>query len=116
MDKTISTLTQIIDAGEKILKFTEKLTENEFAADEVIQYAVQRLFEIMGEGCSRLQLEVFEECGDIPCRGLKDLRNVLIHKYDVVDLVILWDTIKDELPVIIKSFTKCRDLKIRTLK
>jgi uncharacterized protein with HEPN domain len=109
MDKILSTLTQIIDAGNKILLFTQDITEEEFADDELKQYAIQRLFEIMGEGCSRLPVDVLQECAEMPCKGLKDLRNILIHRYDVIDLIILWDTIKIELPGIISNVQNCMD-------
>ncbi len=107
MDKVLSTLTQIIDAGNKILLYTQDISEEEFAEDEIKQYAIQRLFEIMGEGCSRLPTEILEDCAEMPCKGLKDLRNILIHRYDVVDLNILWNTIKTELPEIIRSVQDC---------
>ncbi len=58
----------------------ENSTEDQFVRDELVQYAVQRLFEVMGEGCARLNPEVLPECGEIPSKGLKDLRNILIHK------------------------------------
>lgn len=109
MDKVLSTLTQIIDAGNKILLYTRDISEKEFTEDEIKQYAIQRLFEIMGEGCSRLPTDILEDCAEMPCKGLKDLRNVLIHRYDVVDLIILWNTIKSELPEIIRSVQNCMD-------
>lgn len=111
MDKVLSTLTQIIDAGNKILLYTQDISEEEFAEDEIKQYAIQRLFEIMGEGCSRLPTEILEDCAEMPCKGLKDLRNILIHRYDVVDLIILWNTIKTELPEIIVSVQNCIDMQ-----
>ena len=109
MDKVLSTLTQIIDAGNKILLYTRDISEKEFTEDEIKQYAIQRLFEIMGEGCSRLPTDILEDCAEMPCKGLKDLRNILIHRYDVVDLIILWNTIKKELPEIILSVQNCMD-------
>lgn len=111
MDKVLSTLTQIIDAGNKILLFTRDISEEEFAEDEVKQYAIQRLFEIMGEGCSRLSTDILEDCAEMPCKGLKDLRNILIHRYDVVDIIILWNTIKKDLPEIIVSVQNCIDMQ-----
>lgn len=111
MDKELSTLTQIIDAGNKILLYTRDISEEEFAEDEVKQYAIQRLFEIMGEGCSRLPTDILEDCAEMPCKGLKDLRNILIHRYDVVDIIILWNTIKKDLPEIIVSVQNCIDMQ-----
>lgn len=111
MDKVLSTLTQIIDAGNKILLYTRDISEEEFAEDEVKQYAIQRLFEIMGEGSSRLPTDILEDCAEMPCKGLKDLRNILIHRYDVVDLIILWNTIKKDLPEIIVSVQNCIDMQ-----
>ncbi len=67
----------------------------------MLQLALTRLVEIVGEAAARVSSERQARHPDIPWRIIAGTRNRLIHGYDVVDLDVLWDTVTDDLPPLI---------------
>ncbi len=65
--------------------------------------AVIREFEIIGEAVGKLPDELKSRFPDIPWREIKDFRNLLIHEYFGVDLEIVWDAIRAELPPLLSA-------------
>lgn len=74
-----------------------------FMDDRVLQLAVVRLIEIVGEAASKISKPWRDEHPDIPWQDIIGMRNKLIHGYDYVDLEVLWDTVKDDLPTLISA-------------
>ena len=52
----------------------------------------------MGEASKRLSEEFIEANPNLSVRKAAAMRNLLIHQYDYVDVVIVWRTILDDLP------------------
>jgi uncharacterized protein with HEPN domain len=68
-----------------------------FLADRLIQDAVIRNFEIIGEAASRLSTAIRRRQG-VPWRKIIAFRNRLIHAYFSVDLPLVWNVIQNDLP------------------
>ncbi len=62
-----------------------------------------RLLEVIGEAANAVSTEVQLAHPAVPWRKLTGLRNRLINGYFNVNLYILWDTIRSELPELIRS-------------
>lgn len=71
--------------------------------DRVLELALTRLVEIVGEAAARVSREAQDRNPKIPWPEIVGLRNRLIHGYDAVDLDILWDIIQIDLPPLIIS-------------
>jgi len=67
---------------------------------KLIQDAVLRNFEIIGEASRKISLELCQRFPDVPWQRMADFRNVLIHHYDNVNLALVWRVIENELPVL----------------
>jgi uncharacterized protein with HEPN domain len=67
--------------------------------------AVVRELEIIGEASNNLSEEFREQYSDILWRRMKDMRNFLIHEYFGINLKVVWDTCKKDLPEL-KTFIK----------
>jgi len=65
-----------------------------------------RLVEIVGEAGARVSKEERAKHPQIPWDDVVGMRNRLIHGYDMVDLDILWDTVKDDLPRLIEALER----------
>jgi uncharacterized protein with HEPN domain len=91
-------LQDIIEAGNKIMKFTTGLSYDEFKNDEKTIDAVLRNFEVIGEAASRFSEKLQSDNPQIEWRKLKAFRNLLIHEYFGVNLAIVWDVIENYLP------------------
>jgi uncharacterized protein with HEPN domain len=64
----------------------------------MLELALARLVEIIGEAAGRVSQNTQEEYPEIPWREVIGMRNRLIHGYDSVDLSVLWDTVELDLP------------------
>ena len=74
-----------------------------FLSSTMVQDAIIRNFEIIGEATKHLSPELRQSHPEIQWRGLAGFRDVLIHNYMGVDLVEVWNIIENELPQIRSS-------------
>ena len=73
----------------------------ELAGNRVMQLALTRLVEIVGEAAGRVSEATRRKHADIPWARIMGMRNRLVHGYDVIDYDLLWDTVTaDFLPLI----------------
>ena len=71
--------------------------------DRVLELALVRLVEIVGEAANRLPIEDQLRYPSIPWREVVGMRNRLVHGYDAIDLDVLWDTLQIDLPQLIEE-------------
>src|SRR3989338_3688898 len=90
-------LSHIRDAIIRIHDYTSSGYEV-FQRDSKSQDAVIRNFEIIGEAVKHLSKDLRGQHADIPWKKIAGLRDELIHEYFVVDLKIVWNIIKNEMP------------------
>jgi uncharacterized protein with HEPN domain len=95
-------LLDILIAARKALHFVEGITRSNFKENEIIQNAVMRPLEIIGEASARVSQEFRKAHPQIPWREMIGLRNRLIHEYFRVDVSAVWDTIHKDLPQLIE--------------
>ena len=69
-----------------------------FIKSDLIQSAVIRQFEIIGEAGSKISVQTQTAFPDIPWRSIKAFRNLLIHEYFKIDAAEVWTTIQNDLP------------------
>lgn len=71
--------------------------------DRMLQLALVQLIEIVGEAASRVPAEVRNAHSSVPWQLAADMRNKLIHGYDVIEYAIVYDTVKDDLPMLVQK-------------
>ena len=71
--------------------------------DRVMQLALTRLVEIVGEAANRVSAETRRCRLEVPWAKIVGMRNRLVHGYDVVDYDLLYDTIRTDLPPLIEQ-------------
>jgi uncharacterized protein with HEPN domain len=62
------------------------------------------LLEIIGEAATRVPREVRDAHPKIPWHLATGMRNRLIHGYDLVEVEIIFDTVRDDLPLLVAEF------------
>lgn len=86
-----------------ILHHTVNLSYDGFLKDEVLQKAVVRSLEIIGEATKKIDSKVIRNNPQIDWRSMAKTRDKLIHHYFGVDYEIVWDIIVDKLPYLLKQ-------------
>jgi uncharacterized protein with HEPN domain len=74
--------------------------------ERMLELALVRLIEIVGEAATRVGPEGQVQHSSIPWRQVIGMRNRLVHGYDKVDLDVLWDTVEEELPPLIEELER----------
>lgn len=91
-------LDHIRDAIDRINRYTAGINDAEFKRNELVQDAVIRNLEIIGEAVTKLSPELKARHADIPWLDISGMRNRLIHGYVTVNLDIVWSTVEKVLP------------------
>jgi uncharacterized protein with HEPN domain len=89
----------MLEAIEKIRRYTEDLTAETFPTDEKTVDAVVRNLEIIGEAANRLPENFKNQHRHVEWVKIVGLRNRIVHVYFGLDIQIIWQIIKHDLPV-----------------
>jgi uncharacterized protein with HEPN domain len=101
-------LTDARDAIDKVLAYT-KSGRKGFFAESIVQDAVIRNLEIVGEAVKNLTRETRARHSDVPWAEIAGLRDRLIHGYFHVDLNVAWDVVENDLPPLRKRLVSILD-------
>ncbi len=88
--------------AERARKFLGSLTLTEFLADELVQAAVTRCVEVIGEAARQVSDETRQRARGIPWSLIIGMRNLLAHDYGAVDLNRVHSVVTDHLPELIE--------------
>ena len=92
-------LNHIIDCIAQIEAYTQNGQEA-FMQNRLVQDAVIRNFEVMGEAAKRISPGLRTSHPEVPWQGITDFRNVLIHNYFKVDIQRVWQIVEVTLPTL----------------
>ena len=93
-------MSHILEAIERIERYTEDLDELAFLQNEMAQDAVIRNFEIIGEASHNIESHYPEFAAahpELPLAFAYQMRNAVAHGYFKVDLEIVWKTVQNDL-------------------
>jgi len=74
--------------------------------DKMCKSAVVREIEVMGEATKRLDKDFQDSHQQIEWGDLKGMRDRLIHAYNLIDYAIVWSTVTNDIPVLIRYLKK----------
>lgn len=94
-------LLHMLEAMDRVLEYTAGVTEEQFVANQMLQDAVVRNIEIIGEAANNL-LEVGPEFAarypSIPFARIYGMRNRVAHSYFAVSTAMIWDSVQVDVP------------------
>ena len=96
-------LFDILEAARIVMQYVSDKSLDAFLRDLQCQDAVIRRFILIGEAARRVSPETQERHPQIPWHEMISMRNLVIHEYEDIDLLIVWDTAHRDLPKLIQS-------------
>lgn len=106
MSRDAAYLLDILLMAKDARQFTQGVDKDAFLADRQLQYAVIRCLEVIGEAAKRLSAEIPKKHPKIPWSSMARMRDLLIHAYGKVDLEEVWNTVTQDIPVLITELEK----------
>lgn len=91
-------ITDIISAIGRIEEYVGESTFAAFAQDLKTVDAVVRNLEVIGEASKKIPTEIRTRYPSIEWKKISGLRDILIHEYFGIDIDIIWDIVKTEIP------------------
>jgi len=109
-------LEHILLAIKRIQEYCSEIDELGFLKSQLIQDAVIRNFEVIGEASRNIE-RLFPDFAvahpDLPLMIAYEMRNALAHGYFKVDLQIVWKTIEVNLPILEEQVLKAIEASSR---
>ncbi len=99
----------ILACIEKIQRYTEGMTFEQFSNDPKTVDAVIRNFEIIGEAAGYIPESIQERYPDLAWLEMRGMRNIMAHEYFGVSLPIIWHTIEHDLPQLFQRIKRLLD-------
>lgn len=97
--ETAKRLHDIRSACDEVLEYCRNTSRDDFITDRTLQIVVAHLTLIIGEAmrrAERSQPSLIEVIPDL--RDIVDTRNRVIHGYDDINYLLLWDIVRDDVP------------------
>jgi len=88
-------LEHILESINYILEFTIGIDFEEFLKNKMLQFAVVKNLEIIGEASYKLTEDFKNNHPEIEWKKIISMRHILVHGYYDTDETIIWDTVKN---------------------
>jgi uncharacterized protein with HEPN domain len=99
----------IVDAISVIADYTAEHDLDSFREDQRTIDAVVYRFVVIGEAASAVPDEVRTRHPSIPWDQIRGMRNILVHEYAGIRVDTVWQTIRDELPLLVPALEEMLD-------
>lgn len=99
--RLVDYLAHVLEAIARIERYTAAMNESAFLADQLVQDAVIRNLEIIGEASNNIQKHCPQFTAahpELPLAVAYQMRNAIAHGYFRVDFEIVWKTIQRDIP------------------
>jgi uncharacterized protein with HEPN domain len=94
-------LRHMLEAAESAEQFIAGRQCTDLDEDRMLLFALVRAIEILGEAASKISEETQAAHTGIPWRAIIGMRNRLIHAYFEINTEIVWQTVTQEIPVLL---------------
>lgn len=104
-------LEHIESAARRAREFVDQQSRADFLLDIKTQHAVAMSFAIIGEAAMRIATSYPEFVAwtpEIKWRQMRGMRHHLVHGYFRIDYGVVWDTIHNELPLLLQDIASLR--------
>lgn len=102
-------LRHMLDAARQAVQFTQGRKRSDLDRDPMLMLSLLKLVEIVGEAASQVTDSGQARVPDIPWADIVGMRHRLVHAYFDINLDILWQTVRHDLPSLISILEKALD-------
>ena len=106
MNRDAIHLADIIKSGRMIQDYVSGTSRQAFLRNTQVQDSVVRRLEIIGEAAGRVSQQFRDENPDVPWSEMRGMRNRVIHRYDDIDMDIVWETVEQDIPRLIAQLER----------
>jgi uncharacterized protein with HEPN domain len=99
-------LRHMLDAGREAMAFCAGRTREDLERDRQLLLAAVKDLEIIGEAATKVSAETVASCSRLPWADIIGVRHRLIHRYFDVDVEIVWNTVRVDLPPLVGLLTE----------
>ncbi|TKB95569.1 HepT-like ribonuclease domain-containing protein [Pedobacter cryophilus] len=100
----------ILEALEEIETYLIEIDFNTFLNNSMMRFACIKQMEIIGEASNHISEEIKNQFSDIEWTQIIGMRNIFVHEYFGVDLILVWEIIKNDLPILKERIIRIRSL------
>ena len=99
-------VTDILECVASSEEYTRGLDFEAFSQDSRTVKAVIRDLTVIGDAAAAIPEGLIDRHPEVPWADMRDMRNVVVHEYFGVDLRIVWDTLRNNLPSLVAPLTR----------
>ena len=96
-------LRHMLDAAREAMAFTQNHTRESLDTNQMLVRALSMSIGIIGEAASKISGDTQAAYPDIPWPQIIGMRHRIIHAYFDINLDILWNTVQEDLPELVKA-------------
>jgi uncharacterized protein with HEPN domain len=105
-DRDAACLWDMLQAAKEVYEMMQDHDLKGFLNNVVLQRAVERCLEIIGESARRVSQKGQATLVDIPWREVIGQRNILAHEYGHIDHELIFKTVTEDIPELIRNLEK----------
>ena len=94
-------LRHMLDAAREAMLFAKDRTRTDLETDRMLVLSLVKSIEIVGEAAHQISMTTRDELTAIPWADIIGMRNRLVHGYFDINLDVLWQTVQDDLPLLV---------------
>ena len=102
-------LADMRDSARLAIEYLNDVSFEDYARNSLLQDAVVRRIEVLGEAANRVGQVIRDSMPQIPWHEIRGMRNVLAHQYDDIDHRIIYNVVRNNLPAVINMIDSYLD-------
>ena len=88
----------ILEEIHLVIQFAQGMTFDDFLSDIKTQRAIEKCLGNMGEASKKIPDSIRKKYPEIPFKQMSQMREIVVHDYDGINYMIIWETVTIEIP------------------
>lgn len=102
-------IAHVLECIELIEQYSQNKTQKEFVKSVQLQDSIIRRVEIIGEAVKSIPQDLKHKFPKIPWKEIAGMRDIIVHEYFKVDLLLTWEVTTKDIPKLKKDFINIQE-------